>query len=122
MQVYRGPHGGAQVKNGYYGNKELFHAGVKVGCFFGKGFIKFGVKLTSGPERVARGRPFEQLIHVQEPEPPQGPDPLMPEPFSYTSREAARQQVAKAEADRVQAELSFLKAQINPHFSVQYPE
>lgn len=42
MQVYRGPHGGAQVKDGYYEYQELFHNAVKVDGFFGKGFIKFG--------------------------------------------------------------------------------
>jgi hypothetical protein len=40
MQVYRGPYGGAQVKNGHYEYQELFHNGVKVAGFFGKGFIK----------------------------------------------------------------------------------
>lgn len=42
MQVYRGPHGGAEVKDGYDEYQELFHNAVKVDCFFGKGFIKFG--------------------------------------------------------------------------------
>jgi hypothetical protein len=40
MQVYRGPYRGAQVKNGYNEYQELFHNGVKVAGFFGKGFIK----------------------------------------------------------------------------------
>ena len=46
MQVYRGAHRGAQVKDGQYGNKELFHVPVKIYRFFGTGFIKFGEKLT----------------------------------------------------------------------------
>lgn len=46
MQVYRGSHGGAQVKNSQYKNQELFHAGVKVYRFFGNDFIKFGKKVT----------------------------------------------------------------------------
>jgi hypothetical protein len=46
MQVYRGPYRGAQVKNGDYGNKELFHITVKVERFSGMVFIKFGKKLT----------------------------------------------------------------------------
>jgi two-component system LytT family sensor kinase len=52
MQVYRGAHGGAQVKNGQYGNQELFHVGVKVVCFFGMKFTKFrgnGIEFEARP-------------------------------------------------------------------------
>ena len=42
MQVYRGAYRGAQVKDGQYGNQEFLHDAVKIYCFFGTGFIKFG--------------------------------------------------------------------------------
>jgi hypothetical protein len=63
MQVYRGAYGGAQVKNGNYGNQEFFHIPVKVERFSGMVFIKFGKKLVSGLFELVHSLPDKATVH-----------------------------------------------------------